>query len=704
MSGTNGNGMASGSGEWRVGVDTGGTFTDVVAVSATGEIRTAKVSSTPPDFDLGIVAGIDELGIEPSHVSAIYHGTTVTTNAAITKSGARTALVTTKGFRDVLELRRGHREDLYDIMWDPPEPLVARADRFEVDERINYRGDVLKELDEDEVISIAEALVARGIEAVAITFLHSYVNDAHEVRAREIIAEHAPGIFISSSADILPEPPEFERTATTVANAYLGPPLVKYLGSLREGLKAAGYTAPLFLMHSGGGVMTVEAATHLPARTAGSGPSAGVVGAAAIGRESGRENLISLDMGGTSCDLAVVVDGEVRRTMRHDLEWGLPVKFPSVDFVAIGSGGGSIKWIDSVGFPRSGPESAGATPGPACYGRGGDRPTTTDANVILNRLSSDTKFGSEAFSIDGQAADDAFGDFARHLEVDTVEAASGAVRIVDNSIASAVRLVTVQKGLDPRDFSMVAFGGAGPLHAVEVAREVGVPEVLIPPNPGLVSALGLHTVDIAHDLTQAFLLRDGKGCEEAEEIYKQLVDEMRERLAEEAGPDAESEVLRQIDLRYTGQAHLMTMTLREGGFDEARLAEAIEDFHAAHEVEYGYSRPEWDVEAAVLRVSGRAAINQVELSEYGRLTSTAEGSSNGDRPEGPATRSLYFSEGGWQDASAYRRSSLRSGDRIEGPAVIEEFNSTTVIPPDVAGTVDEIGNIVIKLEGTDSNE
>ncbi len=683
---------------WRVGVDTGGTFTDVVAASSDGRIRTAKVSSTPPDFDLGIVAGIRELGLSSEDVTAIYHGTTVTTNAAITKSGARTALITTGGFRDVLELRRGHREDLYDIMWDPPEPLVARADRFELDERLDYRGEVLKPLDEDEVRRVAKTIAARGIEAVAIVLLHSYVNDAHERRVAEILDEELEGVFITSSADILPEPPEFERTATTVANAYLGPPLVKYLGSLREGLEKAGYTAPLFLMHSGGGVMTVEASTHLPARTAGSGPAAGVVGAAAIGGRAGRSNLISLDMGGTSCDLAVVVDGEVRKTMRHDLEWGLPVKFPSVDFVAIGSGGGSIKWIDSVGFPRSGPDSAGATPGPACYGRGGDRPTTTDANVILNRLSPETKFGSEAFSIDGEASHRSFGEFAASLGVGEVEAAAGAVRIVDASVAAAVRLVTVQKGLDPRDFTLVAFGGAGPLHAVEVAREVGVPEVLIPPGPGLVSALGLHTVDISHDVTHAHLLRVGiDGCEEAERTYLRLDSELEQRLTADVGEGAEITTIRQIDLRYTGQAHLITVPLEEGAFGQGVLDEAVERFHDSHEREYGYSRREWQVEAAVLRVTGNAAINQVDLSEYGRLNEAADGASrNGD---GPAAygRDLYFEGEGWLESPVIRRSDLDPGDRITGPAVIEEFNSTTLLPPGLTGEVDATGNILIDL-------
>lgn len=690
----NGNGASAG--DWRVGVDTGGTFTDVVAVGPGGDVRTAKVSSTPPEFDRGIVAGIDQLGLAPEEVGAIYHGTTVTTNAALTKSGARTALITTRGFRDVSELRRGHREELYDIMWDPPAPLVDRADRFEIDERLDYAGEVLVPLNEEQVREHARTIKARGIEAAAVVLLHSYVNDDHERRVVEILREEVPDMFVTSSADILPEPPEFERTATTVVNAYLGPPLVRYLSSLGRRLGEAGYECPLYLMHSGGGVMTVDAATRLPARTAGSGPSAGVVGAAAVGRASGRNNLISLDMGGTSCDLAVVVDGEVRRTARHDLEWGLPVKFPSVDFVAIGSGGGSIKWIDEVGYPRSGPASAGADPGPACYGRGGDQPTTTDANVLLNRLGQETKFGSEEFQVDLAASENAFEEFASRLDTDVVEAAAGAVRIVDASVAAAVRLVTVEKGLDPREFSLIAFGGAGPLHAVEVAREVGVTEVIIPPGPGLVSALGLHTVDIAHDLTQAHLLRVGiDACDEADRILRDLEGQMKEVLADEAGRGAEVQVLRQIDLRYTGQAHLMTVNLPDGDFGDLVLEAAVESFHDAHEQEYGYSRPEWQVEAAVLRVAGSATINQIEIEEYGRRSASSGGDGGSDGR--PGTRDVYFSDLGWTSTPVIDRATLSPGATVAGPAVVEEFNSTTVLPPGVTAEVDRVGNLLMDL-------
>lgn len=680
---------------WRIGVDTGGTFTDVVAVDGRAGVRTAKVSSTPPSFEVGILNGIRALGLDPADVSVIHHGTTVTTNAAITKSGARTALLTTKGFRDVLELRRGHREDLYDIAWDPPSPLVRRAERFEIDERTNYAGDVHRPVDRADVSRAASAIRKRGIDAVAISFLHSYANPANELAVLEQIAEELPSVFVTSSADILPEPPEFERTATAVANAYLGPPLIDYLERLEAGLRDAGYRAGVLLMHSGGGVMTVDAAMRLPVRTAGSGPAAGVMGAAAVGRACGRRNVISMDMGGTSCDVAVIVDGRARLRMQHDLEWGLPIKFPSVDFVTIGAGGGSIQWIDSAGYPRSGPDSAGATPGPAAYLRGGTKPTITDANVVMNRVSGDARLGDD-LTIHADAALRAIDEgFAGQLGMEPHEAAAGAVRIANANMASAVRLVTVQKGLDPRDFSLIAFGGAGPLHAVDVAREVGIPEVIVPPGPGLISALGLHTVDVVHDLTRSFRLRgEPEHCAEAEQAYRGFEASMRERLEHEgASPDAVS-MTRQIDLRYVGQAHLITVDVPDGRFDPTAFDAAVLRFHAAHEREYRYCRTEWPVEAAVLRLQGRAKTHDVDLAAYGGV-----GGADRDGAHRPATRrDVYFEGDGWCETTVLWRTALQPGAVLAGPVVIEDASSTVVIPPRLDAAVDDLGNIVIALE------
>lgn len=678
---------------WRIGVDTGGTFTDVVAIDDGGQVRIAKVSSTPPEFEVGILAGIEAVGVDPADVAVIHHGTTVTTNAAITKGGARTALVTTKGFRDVLELRRGHREDLYDIHWDPPAPLVRRADRFEVDERTNYAGDVHRPVDLEDVARAATAIRKRGVEAVAITFLHSYANPENELTVLRELERELPGVFVTASAEILPEPPEFERTATTVANAYLGPPLIEYLRRLEERLRSAGYACDVLLMHSGGGVMPVEGALRLPIRTAGSGPAAGVMGAAAIGRAADRSRVISLDMGGTSCDVAVIVDGWPRLRVQHDLEWGLPVKFPSVDFVAIGAGGGSIGWIDAAGSPHIGPDSAGARPGPAAYGRGGERPTITDANVAMNRLGGDTRLGAD-IALDADAAvaaiDRGFGD---RLGMESHEAAAGAVRIANANMASAVRLVTVQKGLDPRDFSLIAFGGAGPLHAVEVAREVGIREVIVPPNPGLISALGLHTVDVVHDLSHAVRLRaEEVGCAEADAVYGEFERTMRERLEREGADPGDISIERRIDLRYVGQAHPITVAAPAATFDVDAFADAVARFHDAHELEYRYSHVDWPVEATVLRLEGRAAGRAVDLSAYG-------GPAGADGAAADQTvRDVWFDDDGWRPTTVVWRAALGAGATLPGPTIVEDTNSTVLIPPGVHAVVDALGNIIITLE------
>ncbi len=358
---------------WIVGCDTGGTFTDVFAVSDSGESRVAKVPSTPPRFDLGVVEGVRALGIEPAEVTTLFHGTTVTTNAVITRNGAHSALVTTRGFRDVLEIRRANRAELYDILWDPPEPLVRRRHRLEIDERVDYSGAVVRPLDEDSVRAVARKLKAREIESVAICLINAHMNPAHERRAREILLEDLPGLHISLSTDILPEPPEFERTATTVANAYCAPVLRRYMDTLEEALAEAGFKSDVVLvMHNGGGTMTTDYAKGIAVKTLNSGPAAGVIAAAAVAASAGRQNVVGFDMGGTSADIAVVRDGAPQMTRSFDLEWGMPIRFPSIDVVSIGAGGGSIAWLDPAGYPRSGPQSAGAAPGPACYGKGGD--------------------------------------------------------------------------------------------------------------------------------------------------------------------------------------------------------------------------------------------------------------------------------------------------------------------------------------------
>ncbi|MFE5706788.1 hydantoinase/oxoprolinase family protein [Rhodococcus koreensis] len=684
---------------WLIGVDTGGTFTDVVASSESGEVRIAKVPSTPPAFEEGIINGLNKLGIPPAHIRTIHHGTTVSTNAAIMKTGAHTALVTTEGFRDVLEIRRGNREELYDILWDPPAPLVRRANRLEINERINYAGESIHEVDPEELDRLCRVLEKRGIEAVAISFLHSYVNPAHEAEVHKAIADRLPDIFVTSSSDILPEPGEFERTATTVANAYLGPPMVKYVSRLEAALRAAGYDADVLLMHSGGGLMSIDATLTVPARTIGSGPAGGVMGAAAVGRAAGRPNLITMDMGGTSCDVSVIVDGHPRTASEQSLEWGLPIRFPNIEVNAVGAGGGSIAWLDAAGRPRVGPESAGARPGPVCYRRGGEKPTVSDANLVLNRLSQGTALAGDVL-LDTEAATRVMDEsFATPLGMAVDEAAAGIIQIVDSTMAAAVRLETVNRGIDPREFTLIAFGGAGPLHAVGVARELGITEVLIPPNPGVVAALGQQTVDMIHDLSRPFLLthNDDDRLGKADEVFAELETEMRGRFAKESEDGEAIAFTRSADIRYKGQTHVITVELPAGAFDTNARNHLIDAFHLAHTKEFRYSRTDWPVEIILLRVKGRLTTKSIDLSSWGYANVPEADVTSSDTTKSERHRKVYYHGSGWLESTVYDGDALLPGGSVEGPGVVEYSNSTVLLPPGVHGSVDKCRNIILKV-------
>jgi N-methylhydantoinase A len=467
---------------WVIGSDTGGTFTDLVALGDDGELRIAKVPSTPPAFERGVLDGIDKLGVRLADVRTVFHATTATTNAAITRTGAKTALITTAGFRDILELRRSDRADLYDILWDPPPPLIRRRDRLEVRERVDYAGTIVEPLDERGVVDAARALRARHIEAVAVCLINAFANPAHERRVRELLRAELPSsVHVSISTDILPEPPEFERTATTVANAYLAPVLGRYLSELDTATRRSGYTGRFVLvMHNAGGTMSAEYATGVPVRTLQSGPAGGAIAGAAVARGLDRDRVVCLDMGGTSADVSLVLDGKPLLTQSSEAEWGLPIRFPAIDVVSVGAGGGSIAWVDQAGTPKSGPESAGAIPGPACYGRGGERPTTTDAHLVLGNLGTRARLGGDV-ALDHDLASRALSEhFARPLGLELDDAAEAAIRVANANLARPLRLLTIERGFDPREFTLIVFGGAGAMHGVELARELGIPEVVVP--------------------------------------------------------------------------------------------------------------------------------------------------------------------------------------------------------------------------------
>src|SRR6185503_3991064 len=490
----------------RVAVDVGGTFTDICVLDEdTGTMSVAKVPSTPADPIDAVIDGVRTAAeVDLRDVSVFSHGSTVATNALITRTFPRAAMVTTTGFRDVIEIRRGTKEDLWDAYADVPPPYIRRRDRFEVDERIGYDGELLQPVDDAGARRVAAILRKRGVEAVAVCFINSYANPENEQRMRAILEEELPGVSISTSSDVLPEIFEHERFSTTVANAVLSPLISGYVGRLQERLTENGYGGDVLLLHSGGGVMTPKLAQRFAVRLAASGIAAGAIASRHISTLCGYPNAIGFDMGGTSTDVSLVYQGEERVTKEWFVEYGYPIMFPSIEVLTIGAGGGSFAWIDEAGSLRNGPQSAGAHPGPACYGRGNDRPTNTDANLVLGRLGEGLIGG--AMTLDRSAAERAIRDHvATPLGLGVVEAADAVIKVANANMADAVRLISIRRGYDPREFCLVAFGGAGPLHGAALAEDLSIPTVLVPPSPGITSALGCLLVDVRHDLSAMFL-------------------------------------------------------------------------------------------------------------------------------------------------------------------------------------------------------
>src|SRR6266536_432089 len=534
----------------RVAVDVGGTFTDICILDEDGgEVQVGKVPSTADPIE-AVVEGVVGAGIDLRNVVVFTHGTTVATNALITRNLPPAAMVTTRHFRDVIEIRRGTKPDLWDAYNDVAPPYIRRRDRFEVTERVDHAGEVVTPLDEDDARRVAAILRRRGVQTVAVCFINAHANPAHEVRMREILEEELPAVSVSTSAEILPEIFEHERFSTTVANAVLSPLISGYVSRLQDRLAEEGYSGDVLLLHSGGGVMTPKLAQRYAVRLAASGIAAGAIASRYIATLCGFPNAIGFDMGGTSTDVSLVYNGEERVTKEWFVEYGYPICFPSIEVLTIGAGGGSFAWIDEAGSLRNGPQSAGATPGPACYGRGNDRPTNTDANLVLGRLGDELIGG--AMTLDRAAAEQAITQHvAEPLSLGLVAAADAIIRVANANMADAVRLISIRRGYDPREFCLVAFGGAGPLHGAALAEELAIPTVLVPPSPGITSALGCLLVDIRHDLSAMFLGHvGGVDPEQLEAEFTRLEAEARERLAVEGVPEEQMSIQRLIDMRY----------------------------------------------------------------------------------------------------------------------------------------------------------
>ena len=691
---------------WRVGIDTGGTYTDLVAIRGP-ERRIAKVPSTPRDYEQGVIEALAAAGIPVPDIELLAHGTTVATNAVITGSGASTALLTTAGFRDVLQLGRHNRGEPFDILWDPPPPLVPRRHRYEVRERLDWAGGVVQPLDEDDVRRAARAAAAKGIRAVAICFLHSYVNPAHEELAHAIVSAELPDAFVVHSAELLREPPEFERTSTTVINATLMPIVSAYLEALERRLAGAGFGGRLTVMHSGGGLMTVASAARFPARLVTSGPAAGakaaegiagavlpasgspaaaVVMAQELARDEGLDQVISLDIGGTSADIAVVRDGKARIVTEYAPQFGQPIRFPAIDLITIGAGGGSIAWVDAGDLPHVGPQSAGAVPGPAAYGRGGEDPTVTDANVVLGRLGGTADLAG-GIALDAEAARRAVGRFAQRTGLSLEDAARGIVAITNNNMARSIRVVTVNRGLDPRDFTLVPFGGAGPLHAAELAELLGIRRVLVPLAPGVTSGLGCLYVDILHDVSEASIVPVERADRaELQAIFERLQATMRERLDADRVERAEQRLEFAVDLRYVGQVRGLTVTLPSGDLPEHFRHDLAERFFAEYERQFHSVSRDIGVEVAALRVRGTRALERPDIPFRG---GSAE-------PRWEQREVLTAT--GRVTARVGARERLPAGSRLPGPLVLTQEDSTTWVPPEWSVEVDPLGNLLMTHE------
>jgi len=679
---------------YRIGIDVGGTFTDFTIIDETlGEVKFHKVPSTPHDPSEAIERGISDLlsqhRIAAADISHVGHGTTVATNLIIERKGAPVGLITTRGFRDILEIGRQTRPHLFDYAVGKPPVLVPRRHRLEVDERIDAQGQVRVALDEQGVRDAALALRDAGIEAVTICFLHAYGNPAHEQRARDIVREVMPQAYISVSSEVLPEFREYERLSTTVLNAAVGPRMARYLDRFLDRVKGLGIAHDPFTIHSNGGLMSAGSVRQFPVRTCLSGPAAGVVGAAAVGRAIGYSDLVTFDVGGTSTDVSLIAAGRPLFTSNRQVA-GYPVKTPMVDIHVIGAGGGSIAWMDDAGSLKVGPHSAGAVPGPVGYARGGTEPTITDAEISLHRLNPEVLLKGR-MPVDAEGARRVIRErVGAPLGLSLEDAAEGIIRIANANMSRAIRAVSTERGYDLSRFALYAYGGAGPLHAVEVAEECGIATVIVPQEPGTMCARGILLTDISFDFVRSLITQvDASTWPAVGQAFAELRRDALAWLASEHVAEDSRRCVCAIDARYDGQNFEVQVAMDEG--EGLALDTFVQRFHAAHEREYGY------------QVAGRAIqIINCRLQAVGQVLKAPLAPARTDTTLADArtgSREVYHGKAhGWQATAVYDRDLLSAGTRIAGPAVIEEMSSTTVIGPTHQALVDTYGTLIISLE------
>ena len=671
----------------RVAIDVGGTFTDVVElVPATGELRFDKVPTTPAEPTAGVMNAFAAASARLAEITMFTHGTTLGLNALLTRTGARVAVIGTQGFRDVYLLGRTDRRTNYDITYRPPTPLLERYDTFEVPERSLFDGSVHRPLDEEAARAVAATIAERGYDAVAVAFLHSYANPTHELRMREILAELAPDVAVTLSHELSREYREYERTSTAVLDAYVKPIVRRYLSALEDELTAGGFTGRFLMTRSGGGAMTARSAREQPVSLILSGPAGGVIGAAAFAELIDQPNLITIDMGGTSLDASLIVDGQPVLHQGAEFEH-LPINTPSLYIHTIGAGGGSIAWLDEAGALQVGPQSAGADPGPASYGKGGTDPTFTDAALSIGYLGSGTPLGGR-LTLDDALAAKALRPLATRLGLSPVELARGIVRISTTKIMGAVRAITVEVGRDPKDFALLAFGGGGGLVAVDVAHELGIPTVIVPPGQGAFSAFGMLMADVQHDFARTAVgplsELDAEGLAEG---YPPMITEARAALADEGFADDQQVLQRSVDVRYSGQEHTVTVPVPDDTTDPVGVI--AKEFTELHERQYGHVMDD-PIEVTTLRLRASGVVDKPALPSLPRR--------DGPLSESDCHRAVFLS----RDEQAvpyalYTREDLLAGDVIHGPAVIAEHTATTVIHADDVLAVGDRGELVITV-------
>lgn len=687
---------------YRIGIDVGGTFTDVTLLnSETGRYYTYKLSSTLQDQSLAIANGTKETlelyGVPVSEIEYFGHGTTVATNMIIERKGAKTALITTKGFRDLLEIGRQTRPSLYNIMEDKPETLVKRSLRKEISERVTAKGDILRDVDRDEVRAVLKELKEQGVESIAVCFLFSFLNSRNEKIVEECIKEVWPEAYYSVSSTILPEFREFERLSTTVINSYLGPRMKMYIHNLRQRIKEVGVTVEPYITQSNGGVMSISSTIQTPVQTALSGPSAGVMGAVYIAEAAGFKDIITYDMGGTSTDVSLVKDGIAEYTTKRKV-CGLPSGVPMIDVHAVGAGGGSIAQIDNAGALKVGPESAGANPGPAAYGLGNENPVVTDANLVLGRINPHYVLGGR-LKIDAELSKKAVKTkIADPMGIGTEEAALGIVKVVNSNMARAIRVITVEKGHNPSDFTLVAYGGAGPLHAVHLAQEMGIRTVLIPPAPGALCALGLLTADIKKSYVRtAIASYDEMTPEQINAVMSSLRDEGSAWLDSEKVPSERRKFHGIAEMRYVGQNYELQVEIPTENITVSDIEKMKQDFFVAHEKNYGYYNPNAPVQFVNFRCEATGIVKKPNLAE---LENTLDDPSKAEI----GRRVVHFEESGAVDCPVYDRAKFGRAERVNGPCIIEQMDSTTVVPPNTWFSIDKFGNLIIRAFDEDQDK